>query len=329
MRAIIAYGTRPERIKLEPVAAALRAEGFDVVEWPSGQSPDLVASNGFSLARWDDGMVTGIAETMQAVQAHLREDEAAGTLPDLVIVQGDTATAFAAAQAAFLAKVPVAHVEAGMRTYERTPWPEETFRRQIANWHFCPSSIEASNLRDEYIDGDIRIVGNTVIDTLEPVPFNVLATLHRRENWGAPIADALTELAAFTESHANVRTAVVRHPNWAQHLTATPAESARFTLVAPMAHEQLLASIQAASVVVTDSGGLQEEAAHFGTPCLVYRDHTERVALQENDAITLCPPGTDALRMHLDRIWRQRNSYGAGNASSLIARILAGDLARA
>jgi UDP-N-acetylglucosamine 2-epimerase (non-hydrolysing) len=328
-RIVVAYGTRPERIKMQPVVDALRTRGFEVEEWCSGQSRDLLSDLDVQeLKMWSSGHLTdGVGGLIALFGSRLR-----GWPADAVVVQGDTATAFACAQAAFLSGVPVAHVEAGMRTYERTPWPEETFRRQIAliaNWHFCPSSIEASNLRDEYIDGDIRIVGNTVIDTLEPVPFNVLATLHRRENWGAPIADALTELAAFTESHANVRTAVVRHPNWAQHLTATPAESARFTLVAPMAHEQLLASIQAASVVVTDSGGLQEEAAHFGTPCLVYRDHTERVALQENDAITLCPPGTDALRMHLDRIWRQRNSYGAGNASSLIARILAGDLARA
>lgn len=325
-RVIVAYGTRPERIKLEPVVNALNASGVTADWMFTGQSKDLVSAHMPVMGQWEQGLVTGIAETMRHAERYFNEAR-----PDACIVQGDTATAFACAQAAFLARVPVAHVEAGMRTYADEPWPEEAFRRQIAavaRWHFAPDRYAAENLEAEgAIAGSVFNVGNTLIDTLPPAPFNVLATLHRRENWGARRQRALRELVAFGHAHgANVR--IIRHPNGTADYDAelTPLEQNEW-LAPPMEHADLLDSIRDAALVVTDSGGLQEEAAHFGVPCLVLRTSTERVALERTGAIELIDPDNPgALRSALERAVARRHCYGAGDASARIADVLARDL---
>lgn len=331
-RVIVAYGTRPERLKLEQVSAALRAHGIEVDEWISGQSPDLIKMHAEWKHRWSsNGLTCGIAACMSEFALAL------SPAPDAVIVQGDTATAFACAQAAFLVGVPVAHVEAGMRTYSSEPWPEEAFRRQIAavaRWHFAPGFDEAINLMREthgpqINDRNIYVVGNTIIDTLPREPFRVLVTLHRRENWGARIASALRTLTDFTNEHSLVDAIVVRHPNWTAHLGGDqiPAVSDRFRYSAPMEHTALLDEIRRSALVVTDSGGLQEECAHFGVRCLVLRTSTERVALERCGAVEIVDPDdASALRSRLDTAIAKRTCYGDGHASTRIAEILARQL---
>lgn len=344
-RVVVAYGTRPERIKLESVARELRALGVEVVEWCSGQHDAVRGENGQIGGSWGGGLTWGIASTMDGFENALRIHE-----PAAVVVQGDTATAFACAQAAFLARVPVAHVEAGLRTYADEPWPEEAFRRQIAavaRWHFAPDVIAAQNVANE-IDGHdpdgsswtpkglaqlgIHVTGNTVIDTLPREPFRVLVTLHRRENWGRRIESALSVLAAFGDHRVNenVCVRVIRHPNWqAQNLVLPAVYSDGFDYKEPVNREKMLEWLQYADLVVTDSGGLQEEAAHFGVPCIVLRTATERTALQRLGAVEIVDPdATSALRAALERELAKRRAYGDGSAGRQIAEILTRELSR-
>lgn len=334
-RVVVAYGTRPEKIKLEPVVEELRRLGVEVEEWQSGQHRDL----GGDWTNWQDGMAAGVGRTIEDFGDLWRVDEA----PDAVIVQGDTATAFACAQAAFLARVPVAHVEAGLRTYAAEPFPEEAFRRQIAavaKWHFAPDTQAAHNILHEQNAPDmvlynqvvwgnrnVYVVGNTVIDTMPYAPLRVLATLHRRENWGRRIQASLDALAAFQTAHGDsVDIRVVSHPNWASQGILQPRG---LTALSPMNRDRLLTRLRTADLVVTDSGGLQEEAAHFGKPCAVLRSSTERVALERAGAVELLDPDEPQelegwLRRHLDR----RRCYGSGDAAQRIARILVEELDR-
>jgi UDP-N-acetylglucosamine 2-epimerase (non-hydrolysing) len=325
-RIVVAYGTRPERIKMQPVVDALRTRGFEVEEWCSGQSRDLLSDLDVQeLKMWSSGHLTdGVGGLIALFGSRLR-----GWPADAVVVQGDTATAFACAQAAFLSGVPVAHVEAGMRTYAAEPFPEEAFRRQIAavaTWSFCPGDDEYANLMVERNSAEgLYVTGNTVIDTLPQRSFNVLATLHRRENWGARIATAIAELRLFAQQR-DVDITLIRHPNWATHQSELPDETPRFRYVPPMDRDRLLEALQSVDLVVTDSGGLQEEAAHFGVDCVVYRSSTERCALERTGAISIARPDTDELKSQLAAALAKRRCYGSGDSGRRIAEILAREL---
>jgi UDP-N-acetylglucosamine 2-epimerase (non-hydrolysing) len=215
-----------------------------------------------------------------------------GNPPDLLIVQGDTSSALGAALAAFAAEVPVAHVEAGLRTHDvRLPWPEEEYRTAIdaaADLLFAPTETAAANLRSEQVPGEIHVTGNTAIDALlaaqaelppraEPRGGSrvVLVTCHRRESWGEglrSIAAAIAELA---------RDSMVRfvlHPN--PHVSAQTqsllGSIENVSLIAPCGHRALLGLMRDSDLVLSDSGGIQEEAPALGVPLLVLREKTER-----------------------------------------------------
>ena len=351
MRVVVAAGTRPEKIKLEPVVRALRARGVDVVEWCSCQSKDLVRDRAASSVAWGGGLPSGISECVRAFHVHV-----AGEKPDAVVVQGDTATAFACALAAWLERVPVAHVEAGLRTYGPEPFPEEGFRRMItamARWHFCPDVDAALNVLreigqeiwtrevcedawfsfrtpDETWDRffarnfDVFVVGNTIIDTLPREPFRVLVTLHRRENWGRRIREAIDRLESFASDNPEAEVTIVKHPNWKVWGGQDLEGRANVRYIEPIQdHGEFLEKLRGADVVVTDSGGLQEEAAYFGIPCLVVRKYTERVALLRNGAVRLVDPDDpEELRYALDILLDGRRAYGDGRAGERIAEIL-------
>lgn len=218
----------------------------------------------------------------------------AETAPDRILVQGDTTTAFAAAQAASHRRIPVAHVEAGLRTYAAHPWPEEANRRAIAllaDLHFAPTPGAAANLAGERVAGPIHVIGNTGIDALhmilrrldsEPAPAAasrklVLVTGHRRENFGAPfeaICAALREIAGRVD--VDILYPVHPNPRVRGPVEAAIGQVANIRLIAPL---DLLAFVQAmrrAALILTDSGGVQEEAATIGKPVLVLRETTER-----------------------------------------------------
>jgi len=212
--------------------------------------------------------------------------------PDLLVVQGDTSSALGGALAAFTARVPVAHVEAGLRTHDPLlPWPEEEYRTAIdahADLLFAPTGLAAANLRAEVAPGEIHVTGNTGVDaTLEilshlPPPslrergtLRLLVTCHRRESWREGLESVA---AAVTELANDVRIDLILHPN--QHVALRMRDLLgkirSVTLLEPCGHAELLQRMRDADLVLTDSGGIQEEAPVLGVPLLVLRDKTER-----------------------------------------------------
>ena len=290
----IVVGTRPEAIKLAPVAAALGRRRLPLRLILTGQHPLSAAEHGLGayerivLDCRGGGDPRRHAHAIAQAVAPLLADR-----PDLLIVQGDTASAFGGALAAFAAALPVAHVEAGLRSYDaRTPWPEEEFRTAIdarAHLLFAPTEISAANLEAEDVPGRIIVTGNTGIDALQAVAATVLprlsddgrikllVTCHRRESWGAglkSIAEALLELAA---THP-LRIDVVLHPNRAvaDTMRSLLAGKSAIRLLQPLGHAQMVAAMQSCDILLSDSGGMQEEAPALGVPLLVLRDKTER-----------------------------------------------------
>jgi UDP-N-acetylglucosamine 2-epimerase (non-hydrolysing) len=217
-----------------------------------------------------------------------------GDRPDLLVVQGDTSSALGAALAGFMTGVPVAHVEAGLRTHDPgLPWPEEEYRSAIdarADLLFAPTAIAAANLHAERVPGEVHVTGNTGIDTLLALESSLprpplrdggaprlLVTCHRRESWGAgleSVAAAVADLA----SDGSARIDVVLHPNPHVRETMNRLLHGRrgISLLEPSGHAELVRRIRDCDLVLSDSGGIQEEAPTLGTPLLVLREKTER-----------------------------------------------------
>lgn len=296
---------------------------------------------------------------------------------DAVLVHGDTTSALAAAQAAFYSQLPVGHVEAGLRSGERyDPFPEEMNRMligQMATWHFAPTERAAANLRRENIAAEgVRVVGNTVVDAArwgserlasyfarEDVPEGdsivslerfarhrrlVLVTAHRRENWDGPIAEIAAAVADLAVRHMDLAFVWPLHPNPVvqQAVRAVvdrlPAHVRhRVLLTAPMPYPQMLWVLRHAWLVMTDSGGLQEEAAAFDRPLLVLLQTTERPEVIEAGGGLLVGTAYDHLVGWVDRLAShadtyaslrcQHNPYGDGHAATYIAEHLEAALA--
>ena len=214
--------------------------------------------------------------------------------PDLVMVQGDTSSALGGALAAIRAGVPLGHVEAGLRTHDPLlPWPEERYRTQIdarADLLFAPTELSAANLFSERVAGEVHVTGNTAIDALlglierlPPPPRRqthrprILVTCHRRESWGEGLRTIASALARIVDKEA-VRIEFVLHPN--AHVARTMAELlsplGAVGLVEPCAHAELVQRMRVADLILSDSGGIQEEAPALGIPLLVLREKTER-----------------------------------------------------
>lgn len=279
-----------------PVAKALEERGIAPSLILTGQHPDLdLKSSGldrfpaFSLGC--AGCVDPhkhVEQVFEALFPFLQRR------PDLVMVQGDTSSALGGALAAVAARVPLAHVEAGLRSHDvRQPWPEEEYRRRIdaeAELLFAPTETAAQNLRREHVPGTIYLTGNSGIDALleiesslparavrETGTFHILVTCHRRENWGrglTSLAKALRELAG----DPGLRIELVLHPNpvVVQRLQTELGDLGNVFLSLPCSHFDLVRKMRDCDLVLSDSGGLQEEAPALGTPLLVLREKTER-----------------------------------------------------
>lgn len=300
----ITLGTRPEAIKLAPVIQKFRANPqFQTQVLLTGQHREMVdqVMQLFELKADQDLGIMQPKQTLSDITC--RSLQGLETLlqtakPDFAIVQGDTTTAFAAALAAFYHQIPVGHVEAGLRTDNLfNPYPEEANRRlisQLAQLHFAPTTLAVENLKKSNITGQIYPTGNTVIDALLHVAQSqppceipgldwqqyrvLLATVHRRENWGQPLQDILAGfqqlLTAFPDTALLLplhRNPVVREP-----IQAALAHHPRVFLCEPLDYRELVGAIQRCYMLLTDSGGLQEEAPSLGKPVLVLRETTER-----------------------------------------------------
>ena len=271
--------------------------------------------------------------------------------PDLLVVQGDTSSALGGALAASSANVPVAHVEAGLRTYDPLlPWPEEEYRTAIdaiADLMFAPTEIAAANLAAEKVAGKIHVTGNTAIDALletisslppsRPAPRSiprVLVTCHRRESWReglGTIADAIGELAAARMASFEV----VLHPNAhvAEHMRRSLGGKLGVTLVDACSHRELLIRMRDSDLVLSDSGGIQEEAPALGVPLLVLRDKTERPEGVATGSARLVGTDRDRIVAEIRGLLCDPNSlaamrrtsfpYGDGRAAARIASIIA------
>ena len=304
IRICFTLGTRPEAIKLAPVIRTFQASPkFTTQVILTGQHREMVAQVmeifGLRADRDLDIMqhqqtLTDITQrSLQGLEKLFKEIE-----PQLVIVQGDTTTAFAAALAAFYQQIPIGHVEAGLRTdniYD--PFPEEANRRlisQIAQLHFAPTDLAVKNLHKSGVTGKIIETGNTVIDALLTVAKSqpacdipgldwskyrvILSTVHRRENWGEPLASIAAGMLQILEKFPDTALLLPLHrnPTVREPLTKILGKHPRVFLTEPLDYSQLVGAIQRSYLLLSDSGGIQEEAPSLGKPVLVLRDTTER-----------------------------------------------------
>ncbi|MFD1152080.1 non-hydrolyzing UDP-N-acetylglucosamine 2-epimerase [Saccharothrix hoggarensis] len=358
---LLLAGTRPEAVKIAPVALALADHPvLRPVIVHSGQHGGMVgpALRSFGLradVALDVPRATGsqaelLAGLVPAFDRVLRTRD-----PAVVLVQGDTTTALAGALAAFWRGIPVAHLEAGLRTGDLAgPFPEEGTRQmiaRIATLHLAPTDDAAAALVGEGMpDREIVVTGNTVVDAVRRVAAAdlparnpgvallervlderserlVLVTAHRRESWGEPLERVLRAVRAIADRHPDVRVLVPAHPNpgVAAAVREVLGGHDRIVVTGPLDYSDLVRALRRAALVLTDSGGLQEEAPSFGVPVLVLRDTTERMSAVEAGCAWLV--GTDPIRIIAEAGWvlgsrlrlpLGRNPFGDGCAASRV-----------
>ncbi len=357
VRALVVVGTRPEAIKLAPVVRALEARGAEVRLCLTSQHGDLLRPvlDLFALAPSYDLQVMREAQSLTHVTAAVlqgMERVLADFAPDWVVVQGDTTTAMAAALAGFYARARVAHVEAGLRTHDKwSPMPEEMNRRLVAalaDVHFAPTPRARDHLLAEGVAPErVVVTGNTVVDALlwvaeQPAPPPavrvapgrrlLLVTAHRRENWGAPLAEICGALRAIAERHAGTLDVVFPvHPNPQVRGVVAPAlgDLPNVHLLPPVDYRVLVDLMRHAALVLTDSGGLQEEAPTFGVPVLVMRESTERPEAVEAGCARLVGARRERIEAEVERLLGGRSStagaapavnpFGDGHAAARVA----------
>ena len=368
-KVMVVFGTRPEAIKLAPVIRALRQKGsilcqvtvtaqhremLDQVLELFKIVPDFdlnLMRPGQTLTDITTRALCGLREVFQ------RE------LPDLVLVHGDTTTTFVAALAAFYAQIPVGHVEAGLRTGNKySPFPEEMNRKLasvLTDLHFAPTETAKRNLLLEGVDSaKIFVTGNTVIDallaTLQPAysfldphiqtilkqggaSRMILVTTHRRENLGEPMRQIYQALHSTLELFPDtyVIFPVHKNPKVRKVVTEVLGSHPRVNLVEPMDYEPFVNLMARAHLILTDSGGIQEEAPSLGIPVLVVRDTTERPEAVAAGTVSLVGTEYDSVFMELKRLLSDQsayqkmamasNPYGDGCAADRIAEIILGN----
>ena len=307
LRIMSVFGTRPEAIKMAPLVKELASrEEIESICCVTAQHREMLDSvlEVFELKPdWDLDIMTP-RQTLSTITSKclIGMDEAIEALkPDMILVHGDTSTTFAGALSAFYHKVPVGHVEAGLRTYDKySPYPEEMNRKlvtSIADLYFCPTENNRQNLLRESVTEGLFITGNTVIDALKTtvrkdfafttegladLPYDtkkiILVTCHRRENYGQPMEDIMSALAHIARTHDDVELV------YPVHLSPVVQECAHrhldgienVHLIPPLAADEMHNLMDRCYMVLTDSGGLQEEAPALGKPVLVLRRETER-----------------------------------------------------
>lgn len=365
IKVLTVIGTRPEVIKMAPVIKELeqRRARFSVTNVLTGQHREMsrpylslfkirphhdlaIMRRGQSL----DGIVERILQRFPPVLQEVR--------PDIVLVQGDTTSAFAAALAAYHQQIAVGHVEAGLRTNNKyNPYPEELNRRLIgtlADLHFAPTQVGQQNLlREGVAAANIFVTGNTVIDALmsvaqrpykftDPVLANIpyasrrviCVTTHRRESFGLPMRNALKALRRLAERFADVEIVIPVHynPNVRAQVFKLLGGVSRIHLIAPLPYEAFVHLMNRSYLIVTDSGGVQEEAPALGKPVLVMRETTERPEGVKAGTAKLVGTHSDTIVNAAAELLEQRrayramaqavNPYGDGQSSRRIANIL-------
>lgn len=361
IRVLSVFGTRPEAIKMCPLALELASrEEFESLVCVTAQHREMLDSvlNVFGLKPDYDLDIMEPGQTLASVTSKVLTE--LGKIlrqakPDIVLVHGDTTTTFASALAAFYEQIPVGHVEAGLRTYERySPFPEELNRcmvGRLAQFHFAPTAANRDNLIKEATQGQIYVTGNTVIDamkyTVNDRPFNsaelngldfsrkvITLTCHRRENYGRPMEDIFAAVARIARDFPDTLTV------YPVHMSPTVRECAHrllggienIVLTEPLDAMDMHKLMSRSYMVMTDSGGIQEEAPSLGKPVLVLRRETERPEAVRAGTVALAGVDTDriyelAARLLSDsRAYAEMahavNPYGDGRACPRIAQAL-------
>jgi UDP-N-acetylglucosamine 2-epimerase (non-hydrolysing) len=365
IKIMVIFGTRPEAIKMAPLVKELNqaASHFQVKVAVTAQHREMLDQvlDLFNIIPDYDLDIMEPGQTLFTVTTRVLEG-LAGVLergrPDIVLVHGDTTTTFAGSLAAFYHQIPVGHVEAGLRTGNRySPYPEEMNRKLtgcLADLHFAPTSTAANNLRQEGVrDAGIFVTGNTVIDALratvdagyqfaDPVLSGldfagkkiILMTTHRRENLGGPMANIYRALKQVLAEHpeAEVVFPVHKNPKVRQVVEEYLAGVQRFHLIEPLDYQPFINLMAKSYLVLTDSGGLQEEAPSLGKPVLVLRDTTERPEAVQAGTVRLVGTSFEEVCRQTgelltspstyEQMANAVNPYGDGQASRRIARRL-------
>jgi UDP-N-acetylglucosamine 2-epimerase (non-hydrolysing) len=340
---MVVFGTRPEAIKVAPLLQALAASSWSqpvvAVTAQHRRILDQVLEL-FAICPNYDLDIMRLGQTLTDVTVG-----ALGGLgpilvdadPDLVVVQGDTTTTFAAALASFYRRVPVVHLEAGLRTGNvQSPYPEEMNRRltsQLASLHLAPTPTARANLLAEGANPcSVVVTGNTVIDALHwtvgrRIPYRdrelagldtdprpvLLVTAHRRESWGEPMAAIGAALAELARSHPDLRIVLPVHPNPQVREALLPAVAGldNVVTVEPLAYGEFARLLDRATIVLTDSGGVQEEAPSLGKPVLVMRDTTERPEAVAAGTARLVGTDRDRIVANVRTLLQDTDAYAA------------------
>ena len=360
IRVMTIFGTRPEAIKMAPLALELsRRPQIDALCCVTAQHRQMLDSvlDIFRLVPDFDLNIMEPRQTLSTITSKCllgMEEVLEQARPDLVLVHGDTSTTFAGALAAFYHRVPVGHVESGLRTYDKySPYPEEMNRRMvsaIADLHFCPTPSNRDNLAREGIEQGVFLTGNTVIDALQTTVVKdfhfsegvlndldyvnrkvILVTCHRRENYGTPMAHIMTALRRVADAFPDVELV------YPVHLSPVVQEAAhqyldghpRIHLIAPLAVDEMHNLMARCHLVMTDSGGLQEEAPALGKPVLVLRRETERPEAVAAGTVQLAGTEEEPIFQMASRLLTDpaayaamahaANPYGDGRACGRIA----------
>ena len=350
-------GTRPEIIKTAPLIKKFKKEEFFKVRIVlTGQHKemaldtlnifDLNEDNNLLLMKENQSLTHISIETLKGL-----EDEFTCYKPDLVFVQGDTTSAFIGALAAFYQNIDIGHIEAGLRTNDlMNPYPEEANRRlisQICTFHFAPTALAAKNLNSFGISENIFITGNTVIDAMKmllekrnniPKFLNnisekeklILVTVHRRENWGENLINIVNGIKLIIEKYQDVTIIIPMHKNKKiREILKNELENySKVILTEPLLYNQFVHVLNSVYLILTDSGGIQEEAPSFSKPVLVLRETTERQeALINGTAILVGTKSHNILdnvsdlinnKHFYDSMVNKKNPFGDGNASKRI-----------
>ena len=371
VKILAVFGTRPEAIKMAPVIRALEGN-FDIKLCVTAQhrqmldqvlelfkiTPDYdldIMQPGQDLFDISSNVLLGIKKVLQIEK------------PDLVLVHGDTTTTMITAMAAFYLQIPVSHVEAGLRTHNiNTPFPEELNRQitsRIATLHFAPTKIARQNLLNEKVpDSQIHVTGNTVVDALlsmvekarivnfsdsilKKMPFLkkekkdlariILVTGHRRENFGLGFEEICHALSIIANENPNIQIVYPVHlnPNVREPVNRILSNLNNVHLIEPMEYLTFIKLMDLSHLILTDSGGIQEEAPSLGKPVLVMRDTTERPEAVEAGTVKLVGTNKNEIVKMVNllltdsvlykQMSKAHNPYGDGKASSIICNVLA------
>ncbi|MBN2354611.1 UDP-N-acetylglucosamine 2-epimerase (non-hydrolyzing) [candidate division KSB1 bacterium] len=361
-RIMIIFGTRPEAIKMAPVVKELQKRpGAQLILVSTSQHREMLRQV-LELFEIEPDADLDIMAPDQSL-LHIVEKAMAGfagvidrSKPDLILVQGDTTSAFAGALAGFYNQIEVGHVEAGLRTFNmQSPFPEEANRcliSRLAQYHFAPTARNRDNLLREGVrDERIAVTGNTVIDALYYVVKKgshsdwvnrlaqdgrrlILVTAHRRENFGEPLRKICRALAQIVQRFPDVELVYPVHLNRNVQETVYPmlSKQERIHLMEPVDYQDLCALMQKSYLVLTDSGGIQEEAPALGKPVVVLRTETERPEAVEAGTVVVTGYETDALLARVEELLtdsaayekmaRAVNPYGDGHAAERIGDFL-------